>query len=266
MEEKKEEMTDEQIKNELLEILDTWVVKSNKAGVLEVKYKRCSSIYKNADKGVRATIAICSLASAYMISFQNSGDTTLGKNSNHLTTVFYYEMLFGFSAAVISIIAQVISFPSLIDDNERKSNEFKNSKLYCKNQSDHCKWVDENIINKCPEILNLTIIDLRKTSRSYESRWQDLTHHSECCCGCCNIGEYQPLPSNNRDNGDNGDNRDHPPPHFEGGDVEAIQLSPALRWIQTRWGSPKKNIPKIELCECKIVDLDEIKIPDGDID
>jgi len=230
-------------------VLDKWEEKAEKATVLTAQYTRCSNIYKNTDKAFRGSISICSLIAAYMISFQGSSNKALTEDTGGISTAFYLEIFFSFSAAAISIIAQVINFPGLIDDNGRKALEFKDAKKYCHNQAMHCKWVRENILGECPKIANITIIRLKDTKRAYEESWQSLAHVSRCCSNCCNIG----IDDNSTKE------RDRPPPYFVGGDTEAIQLSPALRWIQARWPSPKNNNPEIELCDCTIVGAPETK-------
>jgi len=222
-------------------IINKWDEKAYKSNQLTEQYTRCANIYKNTDKGFRGAISICSLIAAYMISFQSSGDTALTGNTGNMTTVFYLEIFFSFSAAAISIISQIINFPGLIEDNSRKALEFKDAKKYCYNQAKHCKWVKENIIDECPKIANLTVIRLIDTKRDYNDHWQSLSHTSKCCSNCCNVG----IDNNSTEQSE------RPPPLFEGGDVGDIQLSPTLKWIQAKWGSPKNKNVEIENCICQ---------------
>ena len=153
-----------------------WKNRAEDSQHLASEYRRCSRVYKGADKMMRVSVALCSLVSAYTISFQNSRETW----SN---SVFYMEIIFSFAAAALSMVSQIVNFPVLQEDQTTKMHDYEQAQLHCWQQHNHCKWVRENTLDGCQDIAKATVTSLSEAKRTYMGTWQQLESRSDCCFG-----------------------------------------------------------------------------------
>lgn len=168
-----------------------WKTRAEESQHLAGEYRRCSRAYKGADKIMRVSVALCSLVSAYTISFQSSREVWSDK-------VFYMEIIFSFAAAALSMVSQIVNFPTLQEDQSNKMHDYEQAQLHCWQQHNHCKWVRENMLDGCQDIAKVTVTSLSEAKRSYMGTWQQLESRSDCCFGLCCIirlpGGLDPSP------------------------------------------------------------------------
>uniref|UniRef100_A0A6C0KB08 Uncharacterized protein n=1 Tax=viral metagenome TaxID=1070528 RepID=A0A6C0KB08_9ZZZZ len=168
-----------------------WKTRAEQSEFLACEYRRCSRVYKGADKIMRVSVALCSLVSAYTISFQSSRETW----SN---SVFYMEIIFSFAAAALSMVSQIVNFPTLREDQASRMHDYEQAQLHCWQQHNHCKWVRENLLDGCQDIAKVTVTSLSEAKRTYMGTWQQLESQSDCCFGVCCIirlpGGLDPSP------------------------------------------------------------------------
>ena len=157
-----------------------WKTRAQESQHLASEYRRCSKAYRGVDKIMRVSVALCSLVSAYTISFQSSRETWSAK-------MFYMEIIFSFAAAALSMVSHIVNFPTLQEDQSNKMHDYERAQFHCWQQHNHCKWVRENILDGCQDIAKVTVTSLSEAKRTYMGTWQQLESRSDCCFGLCCI-------------------------------------------------------------------------------
>jgi hypothetical protein len=146
----------------------------------EVKASRL----KTFDKALRASMLLCSSASAYVVTLWPTGDSTI-KNTHELKGTFLAETVLGLSTAFLSGLIAFLGLTSTITEYEKAASRYDCYRERCTSGYSECNRVivkycekhrvfDEELsdMRECREPIE-RIRDTERRKRNLDSEWRN---------------------------------------------------------------------------------------------